>query len=168
MHPLPEFSYPAGSRSPVLGLLGACAFAWVAVLLLWWHALGLGSPPPGPWWLALGLGATALAYGAWLLSRLPSGYLHWCVNHPQEPGYWAWQAAVPAAEGEATPAAGRLRLVSRLEWALDLQWAVLLQLQQAGQAPCWVWCLRHTAPRRWGALRRSLQYTRQHPPSLPE
>lgn len=142
-------------------LLGACALAWVALLLLWWQALGLGHPLPMPWWLALVLGSTWLAYGVWLLRRLPVGMLHWCVDHPQEPGYWAWQSTEQRAGSPIAADAVRLRTLSGLEWALDLQWAVLLNLQQDGYAPRWVWCLRRTQPSRWGALRRSLQYTRQ-------
>jgi len=154
MHPLPEFSYPAGSRVPSAILLCGSTLAWVLALALWWQAGGVVSPPPDGWWLLLVSGGAWLAYAIWVLQRLPGGVLQWCVDHPQEPGYWAWRSG---AQGRV---AARSQSLSSLEWALDLQWAVLLRLQHPAQAPRWVWCLEVSEPARWGALRRSLQFTR--------
>lgn len=159
MHPLPEFSYPAGSRVPSAILLCGGTLAWVLALALWWHAWGVARPPPAGWWLLLVSGGAWLAYAIWVLQRLPEGALHWCVDHPQEPGYWAWRGEVNGT------VAARQSVLSGLEWALDLQWAVLLRLQHPAEAPRWVWCLETAEPARWGALRRSLQFTRQQPPA---
>lgn len=173
MHPLPEFQYPlggvfregGGGPNPALCALGVCALAWLGMLLVWWHALGFAVPPPGSWLAALFLGLWLLLYAAWLLRRQTPGVLCWCVDHPQEPGYWAFRpAAVAASSGHGpvfNPSAQRPQSLTGLEWALDLQWAVLLRLEQPGQAPRWAWCLQGAAPARWASLRRALQFTQQ-------
>lgn len=143
LHNAPSVIYPLG-RSRFLGWLLLLAWGLVGVLTVaWWFAAAAGDARPwlgGATWLLAGF---VMARG-WHSS--PDGRLVWDGQH------WAWESPVYQDGGDlAAP-----------QVVLDLQFAVLLRLDNPAGASWWLWAERRALPARWLDLRRAV-YARPRP-----
>ncbi len=155
MHSAPSVEYPAGRSALQARCELGLALAWVAMQLAWWLSLQ-GGALPGAWWFSGLLGLLVGLLTHWRSRRPVQGRLRWeaaprrGVADPdlpaQRPGRWIWSSE---AYHQGTELAG-------LNWALDLQHHVLLQLRNAAGLGWWVWLARDTAPDDWQALRVAL------------
>lgn len=162
----PSVDYPSDSRTGPAVAQAMGATLWLLMLALWcWHATdGLGATPPAAWWFALALGLALLGHGVLSIRTGPAGLLRWQAPVPAGahdpdqpdaaprpvPGQWIW---VSAAYRRGTP-------LTDIDWALDLQRAVLLRLRTRAGLSMWVWLRRASQPADWDALRRALTAAR--------
>jgi hypothetical protein len=141
--------YPAGvGRLEVLPA-AAAGLLWLAVQAAWLEHDRWA--PSGAWWFALCVGLVWVAVLVWRLQYPIQGRLGWLVDDAGRGGEWRWHSE---AYRHGTP-------VTRIEWALDLQVAVLVRLHNAAGAGWWVWLHRRADPARWDDLRRALLASRR-------
>lgn len=168
MHSAPSVEYPAGRSALQARCELGLALAWLAMQLAWWLSLQ-GATLPGAWWFS-GLLGLLLGLATHWRSRHPvRGRLRWepaprrVAGDPDLPdplpGRWIWCSE---AYRHGTELAG-------LNWAIDLQHHVLLQLRNAAGLSWWVWLARDSAPDDWPALRIALVAWREagRRPDLP-
>ncbi len=143
MQSAPSVVYPLG-RSHFLGrllLIGWLVAAGVTVW--WWRASALAD------WRPL-LGCAALLIVAWVMAtgwrRAPVGLLQWDGQR------WHWESLVYRSGTSLEPPAV----------VLDLQFALLLRLDNQAGAGWWLWAERSASPPRWFDLRRAV-YAKHRP-----
>lgn len=143
LHNAPSVIYPLG-RSRFLGWLLLLAWGLVGALTAaWWYVATAGDARPWLGW-ATWLGAGALMVRGWHGS--PVGHLVWDGQH------WAWESPVYQDGGNlAAP-----------HVVLDVQFAMLLRLDNPAGASWWLWAERLASPPRWLDLRRAV-YARPRP-----
>jgi hypothetical protein len=131
-------------------LLGGCLLAGgllaAGVTLWWWHASAAAD------WRPL-LGCAALLLAAWVMAigwrRAPVGRLQW------DGQCWRWESLVYRS-GTALEAPAVV---------LDVQFAILLRLNNQAGAVWWLWAERSALPARWLDLRRAV-HARHRPTTL--
>lgn len=141
--------YPAGSARLERGAAAVAGALWLAVQAVWlWHEWW---PPSGAWWFSLCVGAGWAVVLVWRFQHPVRGRLGWQVDDAGQGGEWRWYSE----------AYRRGTAVVRIEWALDLQIAVLVRLHNAAGLGWWVWLHRRADPSQWDDLRRALQASRR-------
>jgi hypothetical protein len=149
LHNAPAVSYPLG-RSRFLGYLLLLGWLIAAgVTLCWWRASALADFRPL-------LGCAALLLAAWVMltgwQRAPAGRLQWDGQR------WRWESEVYRSGTALEPPVV----------VLDVQWALLLRLNNQAGAVWWLWAER-SAQRypavQWLDLRRAV-YAKSRPASL--
>jgi toxin CptA len=146
LHSAPSVLYPLG-RSRFLGcwLLAGWLLA-AGVTLWWWRASATDD------WRPL-LGCIALLFTAWVMAtgwqRAPVGRLQWDGQR------WRWESAVYRSGTALEPP----RVV------LDVQFALLLRLDNQAGAVWWLWAERSAWPSRWLDLRRAV-HAKHRPTTL--
>jgi toxin CptA len=142
----PSVLYPLG-RSRFLG--GLLLVGWLiaaGVTLWWWQASAVAD-----WRPLLGCAASLLA--AWAMAtgwrRSPAGRLQWDGQR------WRWESSVYRTGTALEPPAV----------VLDVQFALLLRLDNQAGAVWWLWAERSALPARWLDLRRAV-YAKHRPTTL--
>lgn len=139
----PSVIYPLG-RSHFLGRLMLLAWSLAGFLTAaWWWAAAAGDARPWLGW-ATWLAAGVLMARGWRSS--PVGQLGWDGQH------WAWESLVYQDVGN----------LEVPHVVLDVQFAVLLRLDNPAGASWWLWVERRALPSRWLDLRRAI-YARPRP-----
>lgn len=146
LHSAPSVLYPLG-RSRFLGCCLLVGWLLAAgVTLYWWRASATTD------WRPL-FGCVALLLAAWVIAtgwqRAPVGRLQWDSQR------WRWESAVYRSGTALEPP----RVV------LDVQFALLLRLDNQAGAAWWLWAERSAWPSRWLDLRRAV-YAKHRPTTL--
>ena len=146
MQSAPSVLYPLG-RSRFLG--GLLLVGWLiaaGVTLWWWRAAAV------PDWRPL-LGCAAMLMAAWVMAtgwrRAPVGRLQWDGQR------WRWESLVYRTGTALEPPVV----------VLDVQFALLLRLDNQAGAVWWLWAERSALSACWLDLRRAV-YTRHRPATL--
>ncbi len=117
-----------------------------SVTLWWWLASAVAE------WRPL-LGCAALLIAAWGMAtgwrRAPVGQLQWDGQR------WRWESSVYRSGAALEPPAV----------VLDVQFALLLRLDNQAGAVWWLWAEQSTSPARWFDLRRAV-FARHRPTTL--
>jgi hypothetical protein len=146
LHNAPSVLYPLGRSRFLGGLLLAGWLIAAGVTLWWWHASA-----PADWRPMLGCAAVLVA--AWVMTtgwwRSPVGRLQWDGQR------WRWESLVYRSGTALEPPAV----------VLDVQFALLLRLDNQAGAVWWLWAERSASPARWLDLRRAV-YARHRPATL--
>ena len=146
MHSAPSVLYPLG-RSRFLGCL--LLVGWliaVGVTVGWWQASAAADWRPLVGCAALLIAALAMVTG-W--RRAPVGRLQWDGQR------WRWESWVYRSGTALEPPVV----------VLDLQFALLLRLNNQAGAVWWLWAERSASPARWLDLRRAV-YAKHRPATL--
>ena len=146
LHSAPSVLYPLG-RSHFLGcLLLACWLITAGVTLWWWLASAVAD------WRPL-LGCAALLIAAWVMAtgwrRAPVGRLQWDGQR------WRWESVVYRSGTALEPPVV----------VLDVQFAILLRLDNQAGAVWWLWAEKSALPARWLDLRRAV-HAKHRPTTL--
>ncbi len=146
MHNAPSVLYPLG-RSHFLGCLLLVGWLTAAgVTVSWWRASAVAD------WRPL-LGCAAMLAAAGIMAtgwrRAPVGRLQWDGQR------WRWESGVYRSGTALEPPVV----------VLDVQFALLLRLNNQAGAVWWLWAERSAWPARWLDLRRAV-YARHRPATL--
>jgi toxin CptA len=142
MHTAPSVLYPLG-RSRFLGSLLLVGWLIAAgVTVCWWQASAVAD------WRPL-LGCVAMLIAAWVMAtgwcRAPVGRLQWDGQR------WRWESLVYRSGTALEPPVV----------VLDVQFALLLRLDNQAGAVWWLWAERSASPARWFDLRRAVHAKRR-------
>jgi len=134
-------------RSHFLGcLLLACWLITAGVTLWWWLASAVAD-----WRPLLGCAALLIAAGVMATGwrRAPVGRLQWDGQR------WRWESVVYRSGTALEPPVV----------VLDVQFAILLRLDNQAGAVWWLWAEKSALPARWLDLRRAV-YAKHRPATL--
>ena len=144
-HNAPSVLYPLG-RSRFLGCLLLTGWLLAAGVTLWWWRVSASTD-----WRQL-LGCVALLLAGWVMltgwRRSPVGRLQWDGQR------WRWESVVYRSGTALEPPAV----------VLDVQFAILLRLNNQAGAVWWLWAERSALPIRWLDLRRAVHA--RHRPTI--
>jgi hypothetical protein len=146
MHSAPSVLYPLGRSRFLGGWMLACWLLAAGVTFWWWRASA-----PADWRPLLGCAALLLA--AWVMAtgwrRAPVGRLQWDGQR------WRWESVVYRSGTALEPPVV----------VLDVQFAILLRLDNQAGAVWWLWAEKSALPARWLDLRRAV-HARHRPTTL--
>jgi hypothetical protein len=146
MYSAPSVLYPLG-RSYFLGGLLLASWLSAAGITLWWWLASADAE-----WRPL-LGCAAMLMAAWVMAtgwhRAPVGRLQWDGQR------WRWESVVYRSGTPLEPPVV----------VLDVQFALLLRLDNQAGAVWWLWAERSVLPARWFDLRRAV-YAQHRPANL--
>ena len=145
-HSAPSVSYPLG-RSRFLGCLLLVGWLIAAGVTLWWWR----ASATADWRPLLGCAALLIAAGVMATGwrRAPVGRLQWDGQR------WRWESVVYRSGTALEPPVV----------VLDVQFALLLRLDNQAGAVWWLWAERSALPARWLDLRRAV-HARHRPTTL--